>query len=240
MGSRGGALQYAASVATAPADGLAAKKKSLRAQEQDTPENRERREAWQEQVKQVDSRLWVFVDESGATTEMTRRYGRAPRGERVREATPAGHWSTLTLLGAMSTEGLLATMTVESPTDGDVFLAYLEQVLCPRLQPGTQHLFQVSQKDIPVGGRLHGHGGQQPLRAHRSQQGQCAPVASGRSFPDSFPARRATVAPGHLRGRAALIHKHPQPGIDRLYLLLPCLAALPVFRRVLLLRTERL
>jgi transposase len=123
-------------VATAPADTSAAKKKSPYAQEQDTPENRQRREAWQEQIKPVDPRLWVFVDESGATTEMTRRYGRAPRGERVREAMPAGHWSTLTLLGAMSTEGLLATMTVESSTDGDVFLAYLEQVLCPRLQPG--------------------------------------------------------------------------------------------------------
>jgi transposase len=136
-------------VATAPADESAAKKKSLHAQEQDTPENRERREAWQEQMKPIDPRLWVFVDESGATTEMTRRYGRAPRGERVREATPAGHWSTLTLLGAtlrqaqgrersrtVSTEGLVATRTVESPTDGDVFLAYLEQVLCPRLEPG--------------------------------------------------------------------------------------------------------
>ena len=65
---------------------------------------------------------------------MTRRYGRAPRGERVAEGTPAGHWRTLTLLGAMSTRGVVAAMTVESPTDGDVFLA--EQVLCPRLQPG--------------------------------------------------------------------------------------------------------
>lgn len=78
----------------------------------------------------------MFVDESGATTEMTRRYGRAARGDRVREATPAGHWSTLTLLGAMNREGLLASMTVESPTDGDVMSAYLEQVLCPRLEPG--------------------------------------------------------------------------------------------------------
>ena len=78
----------------------------------------------------------MFVDESGVTTEMTRRYGRAPRGERVREATPAGHWSTLTVLGAMSCQGLLATMTVESSTDGDVFLAYLEHVLCPQLRPG--------------------------------------------------------------------------------------------------------
>jgi hypothetical protein len=69
---------------------------------------------------QIDRRHWVFVDESSETTEMTRRYGRAPRGERVREATPAGHWITLTLPRAISAEGLLATMIVESPTDGDV------------------------------------------------------------------------------------------------------------------------
>jgi transposase len=78
----------------------------------------------------------VFLDESGVTTEMTRRYGRAPQGERVREATPAGHWHTLTLLGAITVDGLLATMTIESPTDSDVFLTYLAQVLCPRLRPG--------------------------------------------------------------------------------------------------------
>ena len=54
----------------------------------------------------------------------------------MREATPAGHGSTLTLLGAMSREGMLASMTVDSPTDGDVFLAYVEHVLCPRLPPG--------------------------------------------------------------------------------------------------------
>lgn len=78
----------------------------------------------------------MFLDESGATTDMTRRYGRAPRGERIGEGTPAGHWRTLTLLGALTLEGMLASMTIESPADGDVFLAFLEQVLCPRLQPG--------------------------------------------------------------------------------------------------------
>jgi len=87
-------------------------------------------------VKEIEPDRLVFVDESGATTEMTRRYGRAPCGERVREATPAGHWSTLPLLGAMSREGMVASMTVESPTDGDVFLAYLDHVLCPALRPG--------------------------------------------------------------------------------------------------------
>jgi len=87
-------------------------------------------------VSRIEPERLVFLDESGATTEMTRRYGRAPCGERIREATPAGHWSTLTLLGAMSTQGILASMTVESPTDGEVFLAYLDQVLCPALRPG--------------------------------------------------------------------------------------------------------
>jgi transposase len=66
---------------------------------------------------------------------MTRRYGRASHGERVREGAPAGHWRTLTLLGAITLDGLLAMMTIELPTDGDVFLAYLEQVLRPRLRP---------------------------------------------------------------------------------------------------------
>jgi transposase len=78
----------------------------------------------------------VFLDESGVTTEMTRRYGWAPRPERVSEAVPAGHWRTLTVLAALTTAGVLASMTIESPTDGDVFLAFVEQVLGPRLEPG--------------------------------------------------------------------------------------------------------
>jgi transposase len=78
----------------------------------------------------------VFLDESGVTTEMTRRYGWAPRSQRVSEAVPAGHWRTLTVLAALTVEGVLASMTIESPTDGDVFLAFLEQVLGPRLEPG--------------------------------------------------------------------------------------------------------
>ena len=78
----------------------------------------------------------MFLDESGVTTEMTRRYGWAPRPERVSEAVPAGPWRTLTVLAALTTAGVLASMTIESPTDGDVFLAFVEQVLGPRLQPG--------------------------------------------------------------------------------------------------------
>ncbi len=67
---------------------------------------------------------------------MTRLWGRAPRGERVYEATPDGRWQVLTTIGAMSLRGIEAVMTVTSATDGDVFHAYVEQVLCPKLKPG--------------------------------------------------------------------------------------------------------
>ena len=67
---------------------------------------------------------------------MTRHYGRAPSGERVPEGTPQSHWHTVTMLGALTTQGLPSPMIIESPSDGDVFLAYLEQVLCPQLHPG--------------------------------------------------------------------------------------------------------
>ena len=77
-----------------------------------------------------------FLDESGVTTQMTRLWGRAARGERVTEATPDGRWQVLTTLGTISLRGIEAAMTVPAATDGDVFRAYVEQVLCATLQPG--------------------------------------------------------------------------------------------------------
>jgi transposase len=70
------------------------------------------------------------------TTQLTRLWGRAARGERIAESTPQGHWKVLTILGAMSLRGIVAAMTIQSATDGDVFLAYVEQVLCPCLKAG--------------------------------------------------------------------------------------------------------
>lgn len=67
---------------------------------------------------------------------MTRAWGRAPKGDRIAEATPQSHWKVLTTLGAMSLRGIEAAMTVEAATDGEVFRAYVEQVLCPKLKPG--------------------------------------------------------------------------------------------------------
>ncbi len=78
----------------------------------------------------------MFVDETWFNTQMSRYWGWAQKGEKIPEAIPAGHWRSFTLLGAMTHSGLLATMTLEDSTDTDVFLTFLEQILCPKLQPG--------------------------------------------------------------------------------------------------------
>ncbi len=78
----------------------------------------------------------IYLDESGVTTQMTRLYARNRDGARIHEASPGGHWKILTILGALSTRGMVATMTIEEPTDADIFLAYLDEVLCPQLKPG--------------------------------------------------------------------------------------------------------
>ena len=57
-------------------------------------------------------------------------------GRRLHAATPGGHWKILTILGALSTRGIVAAMTIDEPTDGDIFLAYVEHVLCPALRAG--------------------------------------------------------------------------------------------------------
>jgi transposase len=123
-------------VAGAAADGSAAEKKSLHAIERDREENRRRREEFLERLQTIPPEKLIFLDESGVTTQMTRGYARASGGRGVHEATPAGHWKILTILSALSLGGLLATMTIEQATDGDIFLAYLEQVLGPKLRPG--------------------------------------------------------------------------------------------------------
>jgi hypothetical protein len=60
----------------------------------------------------------------------------APRGQRVPDAVPKNHGSNVTILGALSCQGLDAVMTIDGPTDTAVFRAYVAQVLVPTLVPG--------------------------------------------------------------------------------------------------------
>jgi transposase len=76
------------------------------------------------------------MDETGVNIAMTRRYGRAPKGVRVRDRVPKNFGLNITILGTLSCRGLEAVMTVEGATDAAVFRAYVHQVLAPTLQPG--------------------------------------------------------------------------------------------------------
>lgn len=87
-------------------------------------------------MKDIEEEQWVFVDETWFNTQMSRYWGWTEKGARLPEAIPAGHWRSFTLLGAMNHGGLLATMTVESATDADVFLTFLDEVLIPQLRAG--------------------------------------------------------------------------------------------------------
>lgn len=78
----------------------------------------------------------IFVDETGSHIDLARTYAWAPRGQRAYAAKPRNRGQALTVIGAMSRYGLLATMTVVGGTDGAVFRSYVEQVLVPQLRPG--------------------------------------------------------------------------------------------------------
>ena len=66
---------------------------------------------------------------------MTRRYGRAKCGHRLVAAVPHGHWKTTTFVGALRCDGLTAPMVIDGAINGELFLAYVEQVLVPTLKP---------------------------------------------------------------------------------------------------------
>lgn len=78
----------------------------------------------------------VFIDETWATTNMTRRCGRSKRGTRLVASVPHGHWKTTTFIGALRADGLTAPAVFDGAINGASFLAYVQQVLVPTLKPG--------------------------------------------------------------------------------------------------------
>jgi transposase len=111
------------------------KKKTLAAQEQKSPRVQAQRRAFQKKLAAVDPEHWVFVDEHGATTALTRTYGRAPQGERVR-ATAPGTWQNVTLIAGLRMSGVVAPMALPGAVDGVVFQTYVQEALVPELREG--------------------------------------------------------------------------------------------------------
>ena len=105
----------------------------IHAAEQDRPDVAARRTRWRVEQLHLDPKRLIFIDETWAKTNMTRLRGRAPRGERLIEKVPHGHWKTTTLIAELGIEGMRCSTMVDGAVNGEVFTAFIEQVLRPTL-----------------------------------------------------------------------------------------------------------
>jgi hypothetical protein len=84
----------------------------------------------------LDPKRLIFIDETWATTNMTRRHGRCPRGLRLQASVPHGHWKLTTLVAGLRTAGISVPYVFDGAINGQRFRAYVEQMLAPTLAPG--------------------------------------------------------------------------------------------------------
>jgi len=94
-----------------------------------------RRQDWLEDQPALDPERLVFIDETWASTNMARRYGRCPRGERLKVGIPHGHWKTTTFVAGITSAGIIAPWVLDGPINRDAFEVYVEKVLIPDLRP---------------------------------------------------------------------------------------------------------
>ena len=111
---------------------LDAKKKTLGATERDEVA----RAAYREQIKQLDANQIVVVDECGSNIALTPLYARAPKGKRAYGSVPRNRGKNLTLIAALSRQGMAASMMLEGAANGSAFEIYVEQILAPSLTAG--------------------------------------------------------------------------------------------------------
>jgi transposase len=110
----------------------------LIAAEQDTQRVKDLRFSYRFWSLSIDPRNLVFIDETGIHLRMTRLYGRAPIGERVYDSEPpANRGKNISLIGGMSIEGLIATLSISGSVNTDVFLFYIQEILIPQLWVGA-------------------------------------------------------------------------------------------------------
>jgi transposase len=106
------------------------------AAEQERPDVKEQRRVWRAAQPLLDPSRLVFIDETATATNMARRYGRSPTGERLVDRVPHGHWKVTTVVAALRHDGVNAVMTLDGALDGEWFVASVEQCLVPTLSPG--------------------------------------------------------------------------------------------------------
>lgn len=109
-----------------------AKKKSLRARER----SEAKRTAWRDRTRGIDPRRFVWIDEVGSHLGMTRRYSRAPRGQRAYGTVPGSRGKNRTLITALTLAGIGPGLLLDEAIDRETFDAYIVHRLAPTLEPG--------------------------------------------------------------------------------------------------------
>jgi transposase len=87
-------------------------------------------------LPKLDAGKLIFLDETWTSTAMMRLYGRAMRGQRLVDRVPHGHWKISTFVAGLRQDGMVAPCVIDGAINGEMFLAYVEQVLVPALRPG--------------------------------------------------------------------------------------------------------
>ncbi len=108
----------------------------MRAREQDREDIAAKRKAFLQLKKALRANRLVFIDETGLYLNMTRIYARSQRGERAYCSIPSKKHKIANLIGAMTLEGVIASFCIDETVTGEVFAAFLEEILCPVLKVG--------------------------------------------------------------------------------------------------------
>jgi transposase len=111
-------------------------KKVMHAAEQQRPDVRHKRATFRGRAARADRDRFVFLDEVGTHTALSRLYGRAPCGQRVIGRVPQGRWQTTTLVSAIRSDGVVGSLVFKGATDALAFRTYVGEVLLPSLHPG--------------------------------------------------------------------------------------------------------
>src|SRR5215208_4182650 len=155
------------------------------------PDILRRRQEWFDDQLDLDPARLVFIDETWASTNMARRYGRALRGQRLRASVPHGHWKTTTFVAGLRLTGLVAPFVLDGPINRDAFEVYVEKVLVPELRLG----------DVVVMDNLSSPQGAKRASADRGRRSDAALPAAlqSRLQPDRECLRQTKAAPAQGR-----------------------------------------
>jgi hypothetical protein len=125
------------------------------------------RQDWFDAQLDLDPRKLVFIDETGASTNLARKHGRCRRGRRLRVGVPHGHYKTITFVAGLRLSGLVAQKAFDKPMNAAAFEEWVETCLAPTLSKG----------DIVVMDNLSSHKGRGSSKSSRRLEPSCDTAA---------------------------------------------------------------